>query len=290
MNIALQIHPNKNKVDCILPNLIKFLTDNQCKVFVLDNDKEFFSSFDVILLDDVEEFMTNSIELLMSVGGDGTYIGAAKKIVGYNVPILGLHMGGLGFLAEVLIENFENKLKDFFRGKYRIEQRKILEAEIAYLDKKKKYNCINDLLINRHENMSMAKFVTYVDGDYLNTYRGDGVIISTPAGSTAYNMSAGGPIISPQLDVITLTPVCPHSLSARPVIIGGNQAVTFYLADSKNRIALDIDGQERIYLDNALEVNIRNSNASLNIVRFQDYSFFHTLQTKFNWGVDPRNK
>ncbi len=161
---------------------------------------------------------------------------------------------------------------------------------MIYKDHTEKYQSINDVLINRHETMGMCKFVTYVDNEYLNTYRGDGLIVSTPSGSTAYNMSAGGPIISPHLDIITLTPVCPHSLSTRPVIIGGNQTVTFELQKSRKTIALDIDGQKRILLDKVIRVHIKNSESFLNIVRFNDYSFFRTLQTKLNWGVDPRNK
>ncbi len=290
MKIGLQLHPNKNKVKKILPKLLNFLSAKNHEVFIVDNDLKFYKDLKVNLINSIDEFISIPIDLMISIGGDGTYIGASRNVIGTNIPIMGVHLGGLGFLAEVLIENFENKLNDFFEGKYRIEQRKILETEMIYKDHTEKYQSINDVLINRHETMGMCKFVTYVDNEYLNTYRGDGLIVSTPSGSTAYNMSAGGPIISPHLDIITLTPVCPHSLSTRPVIIGGNQTVTFELQKSRKTIALDIDGQKRILLDKVIRVHIKNSESFLNIVRFNDYSFFRTLQTKLNWGVDPRNK
>lgn len=290
MKISLHLHPERTKVKKILPGIIEYLQQNGHQVFICKKDYNLCREYSVSLLEKIEECVSIPADLVISIGGDGTFIGAARIIAGTNIPIIGLHSGGLGFLAEVLLENFQTKLDDFFNGNYTIEKRKILETEIVYQNHAKKYNSINDILIHRNETMGMCKFITYVDGDLLNTYRGDGLIISTPSGSTAYNMSAGGPIISPHLDIITLTPICPHSLSARPIIIGGNQVITFQLEKNENILALDIDGQERVLLDSAVQVNIKNSPHSLDVVRFEDYSFFKTLQTKLNWGVDKRNE
>lgn len=290
MKIGLKLHPDKTKVEKVLPKILKFLRPNDNEIFISENYEEYAKEYNLHILRNDENFSSKAIGLLISIGGDGTYIGAARGLAGTEIPILGIHLGGLGFLAEVLIENFETKMNDFFAGNYKVEKRKILEAEIIYENYCDKYYSINDILINRSESMSMGKYVTYVDGEYLNTYRSDSLIVSTPSGSTAYNLSAGGPIISPQLDVITLTPVCPHSLSARPMIIGGDQVITFDLQNSYREIALDIDGQERVFIKDAEKVIIRNSDSWLNIVRFNDYSFFHTLQTKLNWGIDKRNE
>ncbi|MFP4548075.1 MAG: NAD(+)/NADH kinase [Fidelibacterota bacterium] len=290
MKISLHLHPERKKVKTILPGIIDYLNVNGHQVFICEKDRNLCRNYDVILLKGIEECVSIPVDLVISIGGDGTFIGAARLIAGTEIPIIGLHSGGLGFLAEVLLENFETKLNEFFKGHYSIEKRKILETEIVYPNHSKKYNSINDILIHRNQTIGMCKFITYVDGDFLNTYRGDGLIISTPSGSTAYNMSAGGPIILPHLDIITLTPICPHSLSARPIIIGGDQVVSFQLEKNRNVLALDIDGQERVLLESAIKVNIKNSSHSLNVVRFDDYSFFKTLQTKLNWGVDKRNE
>jgi NAD+ kinase len=290
MKIGLKLHPDRKKVSPVLPEILSVLANECERIFVPESYKKFADGKQVFVMEKGENFTAHDIDLLISIGGDGTYIGAARSIAGTDIPILGIHLGGLGFLAEVLPHKFKEKIRDYFSGNYKIEKRKILEAEIVFNDYCKKYYCINDILINRNESMSMGKFVTYVDGEYLNTYRGDSLIISTPSGSTAYNLSAGGPIISPHLDVITLTPVCPHSLSARPIILGGDQIITFDLKSSHRELALDIDGQERIAIKEAKKVIVRNSRSWLNIVRFDDYSFFHTLQTKLNWGVDKRNE
>ncbi len=290
MKISLHLHPERIKVKAILPGIIDYLNVNGHQVFICKKDRNLCRNYDVTLLENIEECVSIPVDLVISIGGDGTFIGAARLIAGTEIPIIGMHSGGLGFLAEVLLENFETKLNEFFKGHYSIEKRKILETEIVYPNHSKKYNSINDILIHRNQTIGMCKFITYVDGDFLNTYRGDGLIISTPSGSTAYNMSAGGPIILPHLDIITLTPICPHSLSARPIIIGGGQVVSFQLEKNQNVLALDIDGQERVLLESAIKVNIKNSSHSLNVVRFDDYSFFKTLQTKLNWGVDKRNE
>lgn len=290
MKIGLKLHPDKQRVQKVLPGVLKFLAKKKCQLFVTENYQEYHDERNIFSLKNKERFSSIGVDLVISIGGDGTYIGAAREIAGSEIPIMGIHLGGLGFLAEVLLENFKEKIESFLSGNYKIAKRKILEAEIVYQNFCEKYYSINDILINRNESMSMGKFVTYVDGEYLNTYRSDSLIVSTPSGSTAYNLSAGGPIISPHLDVITLTPVCPHSLSARPMIIGGDQVITFDLKNSYKEIALDIDGQERISIKDAEKVIIRNSSSWLNIVRFEDYSFFHTLQTKLGWGLDRRNE
>jgi len=288
MNIVLHLHPDKTKVENVLPELIKYLNSNRHEIHINSKDNSIYNDLGFPTLNQQEDY--KGIDLIISVGGDGTFIGASRNIVGTEIPILGLHLGGLGFLAEVLVNNFHEKLDEFFAGKYKIETRKILEAEVEYSTHTEKHFAINDILVHRSETMGMCRIDTYVDDDFLNTYRGDGLILSTPSGSTAYNMSAGGPIVLPHLDIVTLTPVCPHSLSARPVIIGSNQVVTFDPESSQKKIDLDIDGQLKISLKDVIKVKIKLSSSALKVVRFSDYSFFRTLQKKLSWGVDKRNE
>ncbi|MBN2279458.1 MAG: NAD(+)/NADH kinase [Candidatus Marinimicrobia bacterium] len=287
MKIVLHLHPERLKVELVLFKLVNFLRSKGHQIYINSKDNTVFSDINLPKIQDARDY--DGTDLVISIGGDGTFIGASRNLVGTDIPILGLHLGGLGFLAEVLVENFQEKLREFFAGKYRTETRKILEAEVHFQKHEEKHYAINDFLIHRSETMGMCTIDTYVDDDYLNTYRGDGLIISTPSGSTAYNMSAGGPIVLPHLDIMTLTPVCPHSLSARPLIIGNNQLVTFNLESNHKKIDLDIDGQFKISLARVKKINIKISDKSLKVIRFKDYSFFRTLQTKLNWGVDKRN-
>ena len=288
MKIVLHLHPDKSKVKAVLLDLISFLEANGHVILINSKNVNSYSDINLPMINSKSDY--SEVDLIISVGGDGTFIGASRNVVGTEIPILGLHLGGLGFLAEVLINNFHVKLNEFFAGNYKIETRKILEAEVEYATYTKKYYAINDIIVHRSETMGMCKIDTFVDDEFLNTYRGDGLIISTPSGSTAYNMSAGGPIVLPQLDIVTLTPICPHSLSARPIIIGNDQVVTFDLESSHKKIDLDIDGQQKISLMDVTKVNIKLSPDSLKVVRFSDYSFFRTLQTKLNWGVDKRDE
>ncbi len=194
----------------------------------------------------------------------------------------------MGFLADVAADNCCQRLAQFLQGNYLIEERSVLAGVTYFPDRVVKSFAFNDFVIDRGRIATMIKIRTFVNGDYLNTYRADGIIIATPTGSTAYSLSAGGPIIAPELNVIVISPICPHSLSVRPVVISADSTVTIECTEMAADVSLVTDGQERELLNGAQRIEIKKADFNLPIVRFPGDSFFNTLRTKLNWGKDIR--
>jgi len=288
MKIGLHLHPKFETQSKFLPLIIEFLISKGQAVVL----PESFKQNSGIPAKSVEylpsEKMPEVIDAMFSVGGDGTFLGASRLMAQTGKPVLGIHLGGLGFLADVSMENYKERLTAFFDGDFKIEQRSVLNARVTFPDRTDTYFAFNDFVIDRGRVLTMIKIRTYVDDDYFNTYRSDGLIVSTPTGSTAYSLSAGGPIISPLLNVIVISPICPHSLSARPVVIADNQIIRLECEELNNDVSLMVDGQKRVSLVNAGKVEIHKADFTLNIIRFRGDSFFQTLRTKMNWGLDAR--
>ncbi|MCG2715260.1 MAG: NAD(+)/NADH kinase [Candidatus Marinimicrobia bacterium] len=288
MKIGLHLHPRFETQSKSLPLIVEFLISKGQAVVL----PESFKQNSDIPAKSVEylpsEKMPEVIDAMFSVGGDGTFLGASRLMAQTGKPVLGIHLGGLGFLADVSMENYKERLTAFFDGDFKIEQRSVLNARVIFPDRTDTYFAFNDFVVDKGSVLTMIKIRTYVDDDYFNTYRSDGLIISTPTGSTAYSLSAGGPIISPNLNVIVISPICPHSLSARPVIIADNQTIRLECAELNNDVSLMVDGQKRVSLLNAVKVEIHKANFTLKIIRFRGDSFFQTLRTKMNWGLDAR--
>jgi len=289
MKIGIVLHPKKKKTEKIILLLFKFLLSKGQELFIPeDMDDGFYENEGLNLIPRKE--MAAKIDIMFSIGGDGTFIGGARLVSGTKIPVFGIHLGGLGFLADITVDNYKERLTDFLNGNYEIEERSVLEAIIKRKDKIEKYYAYNELLISRGNIMGMTKIRTYVDGEYLNTYRGDGVLVATPTGSTAYSLSAGGPIISPDLNIFVISPICPHSLSARPLIISDKQTVSFDCGSIPQKVVMVVDGQKRITLDKATKLKFKKANFPLRIIRFKNDSFFQTLQSKLKWGIDNREK
>lgn len=289
MKIGLYLRQGFKSLSEVLSTLIDFLLSKDQEVVIPDYvpkdilDKDFPISFYPL------DKMTEKLDAMFSVGGDGTFLDAARLMARTGKPVLGIHLGGLGFLADVSMDNYKEKLTAFFKGDYEIEERNVLSAEVKYKGQSSFYFAFNDFVIDKGRSViTMIKIKTFVDDDYFNTYRADGLIVSTPTGSTAYSLSAGGPIVCPYLNVITISPICPHSLSARPVVISADQKIRIDCRHFNNDVSLIVDGRERVPLQNASQVEIQKADFSLRIVRFKGDSFFQTLRTKMNWGRDIR--
>jgi len=288
MKIGLHLHPKFETQSKSLPLIVEFLISKGQTVVL----PESFKQNSGIPAKSVEyltsEKMPEVIDAMFSVGGDGTFLGASRLMAQTGKPVLGIHLRGLGFLADVSMENYKERLTAFLDGDFKIEQRSVLNARVTFPDRTDTYFAFNDFVVDKGSVLTMIKIRTYVDDDYFNTYRSDGLIISTPTGSTAYSLSAGGPIISPHLNVIVISPICPHSLSARPVIIADNQTIRLECEELNNDVSLMVDGQKRVSLLNAGKVEIHKADFTLKIIRFRGDSFFQTLRTKMNWGLDAR--
>ncbi len=288
MKIGLLLSPKIAAPNEIVPDLVNLLTANDQTVLIADCP----DCRPSLKLKNIEkcppELLPEKVDALFSIGGDGTFLRASRLVAKSRKPVLGIHLGGLGFLADVSVENYRERLIDFLKGKYTIEERQGLIARIYFKDNVRESFAFNDFVIDKGRVSIMIKIRTYVNEEYLNTYRADGLIIATPTGSTAYSLSSGGPIISPELNVLVICPICPHSLSVRPVVISADQVVRIDCTELSNDVSLVIDGHESIALGAAEKVEIHKAEFPLRIVRFSGDSFYHTLRTKLNWGRDVR--
>ncbi|MGG7047653.1 MULTISPECIES: NAD(+) kinase [unclassified Campylobacter] len=270
----------------------------------IDNDlgknlsilKEIFKKFNVcILLENLTakaigqdgfrfEKLARECELLISLGGDGTLISVARKSAKISPFIVSIHTGHLGFLTTVTINECEIFFKEFFEAKFEISRPFMLDV---FMHKKNGETvhkvAFNDAVIMREKPVSIAKVEAFLNGKYFNTYFGDGIIASTPVGSTAYNMSAGGAIIYPLSDVFSLTPICSHSLTQRPIILSKN--LTVELRASNDEV-LVIDGQDSFSMSEFSGVSVGLSKIYTNLVRKQDEDYFQILKQKLHWGYN----
>jgi NAD+ kinase len=288
MRIGLHLHPNYQSLTKPLRAITDFLISKDQRVILPTSVAQLAGKISSAVKFLADEKIPEAVDAMFSIGGDGTFLGASRLMAKTDKPVLGIHTGGLGFLADVSLENFEERINDFLNGNYKIEERSVLSAHLIFPQKMESFFAFNDFVIDKGNVPNMIKVRTYVDNHYFNTYRSDGLIISTPTGSTAYSLSAGGPIIAPDLNVIVIAPICPHSLSARPVVLADNQTIKIDCGEINSDVSLIVDGQIRIPLQQAEKIEIRRADFTLKVIRFKGDNFFQTLRTKMNWGLDAR--
>ena len=290
-NIKIGILGNfkKDKFYQIFDELGNFLESNNISFYLLENDridlkqisyKDRVCNFDHII---------KKANIILSIGGDGTIISSITKFLKYNKPILGLHIGGLGFLAECNNENYKNKILDIQRGNYYIEDRMLLNVTSS--KDSINYDIINELVLDRRDSARTVKTNISISGKFANTYESDGIILSTPTGSTAYSLSAGGPIVYPSMEVTIITPICPHTLSMRPLIIPSSDIIDINFDNSENkRLSLTVDGQIQEIIDNKSEIVVKKSKYCAHLIKFNKYDYFRTLRDKMYWKGNLRIK
>ena len=226
-------------------------------------------------------------DFVISMGGDGTFLKAVSRVGDKSIPIIGVNMGRLGFLADVCPNDFRYCLETLYSGDYTVESRTLMEvvADADFLGSK---YALNDVAILKRDNASMISIPTSINGNYITTYEADGLIVSTPTGSTAYSLSNGGPIIVPGTKVFSLTAVAPHSLNVRPMVIADNSELTFQVECRSSHFLLAIDGRSETLPDGS-SFSIRRAPFSVKIVKRPGKRYFDTLREKMMWGADTRS-
>lgn len=227
-------------------------------------------------------------DLVISIGGDGTFLRSAAKIGNKGIPILGVNTGRLGFLADTYSCDFDIALKQIIEGKYSIEERTRLAVEVDQPLEGGSAKALNDVAILKQDTASMITVNVTINGEFLTAYEADGLLVSTPTGSTAYAMSAGGPILSPTLSNFTLTPIAPHTLTSRPLVIDDCSELSIEVESRNPNFLLSLDGRSTI-LPTHTSFKIRKATHPLRIIRREGQSFYSTLRDKLMWGADPRN-
>lgn len=228
--------------------------------------------------------LARTSDLLLVFGGDGTMLRVARDIAGLPVPLLGINAGHLGFLTAVPPRRLADSLKKIPAGRFAIEQRSLLEATITRGGQHTSAIALNDFVLSRGMASRLIEIEVWVNDELLTRYRCDGFIASSPTGSTAYSLAAGGAIVSPDADVLTLTPICPHTLSIRPLVIGLSSTVRVKLLSSRQQASLSGDGQDPVELSAGDTVVIRRSERTVRLLRLNGTSFFSTLRQKFGWS------
>lgn len=225
-------------------------------------------------------------DLLLVLGGDGTLLSVARMPGAESVPILAVNLGGLGFLTEIRIEETTQLIERILDGDYCLDQRMMLEATLIKKDgtPSASFRALNDVVVNKGALARIMDLETSVNDSYVNTFKADGLIICTPTGSTGYSLSAGGPIVYPSLHLIVLTPICPHTLTNRPIILPDNSTIKVVLRSESEDVFLTVDGQVGIRMNAGESIMVKKSSATISLVKTPFRNYFEVLKQKLKWG------
>ncbi|TVR63440.1 MAG: NAD(+) kinase [Candidatus Competibacteraceae bacterium] len=228
-------------------------------------------------------------DLAIVMGGDGTMLNAARSLVDYEVPILGVNLGRLGFLADVSPSELPQSLDAVLDGQFREARRSLLHAQVMHGDRiTGEADALNDVVVHKCEVARMIEVDTFLDGRFLNTYRADGLIISTPTGSTAYALAGGGPIIHPGLEAVVLVPICPHTLTHRPIVVKADSVIEVVLnVANLTQTQVTCDGQISLALEPGDHVVIRKKDRKARLLHPLNHDYFKLLRAKLSWGLNP---
>ncbi|HZI20178.1 MAG TPA: NAD(+)/NADH kinase [Pyrinomonadaceae bacterium] len=229
--------------------------------------------------------MVRDADLVVVLGGDGTMIAAARMIGDHGTPVLGVNYGRLGYLAEFTVEEMVGALEAVFSGHYRLDHRMMLSAQVLRgAETPLRDRVLNDVVISKSALARIIEIEARIDGRFVNRFRADGLIISTPTGSTAYNLSAGGPIIYPSMEAVVITPICPHTLSNRPLVVPSDAEFELTLKTPDEEVALTLDGQVGMPLQAGDRVVVRKSATAFNLIQPHTRNYFDVLRSKLRWG------
>jgi len=280
-SFAIWANAEKKQVPALVQNTIKWANDNNLKVYLADRLK----SID-ITNNNISYFSTKNppeVDFLLCLGGDGTLISGVRIFSNPSVPVLGVHLGGLGFLAQITPEVLIDKLDSVKKEEFKIQDRLVLSAKIS--DNDNSFFAVNDFVVQNETSFRVTSLSLYIDNQHVSDYKSDGIIISTPTGSTAYSLSSGGPIVQPDVFSIVITPIAPHSLTSRPLVLPSDVEVEFrFNEESEDNLKLIVDGQNIINFTKDSTVKLSQAKHHLRFITFTDYNYYETLKNKMIWG------
>jgi NAD+ kinase len=236
--------------------------------------------------------LATDADLVVVIGGDGTLLHAARALADAHIPLVGVNLGRLGFLVDVSPDTMCQRLDEIMEGKFCAEDRFLLEAEVHRQGEVLGTGvAFNDVVVHKRDVARMIEFETHVDGTYVTTHRADGLIIATPTGSTAYALSGGGPLIYPTLDAIVLVPICPHTLSNRPIVVGASSVIEVVISDPRELDGLmTCDGQDKHTLNPGDRIVVRRKAERIRLIHPADHDYFQILRVKLGWGGGHRER
>jgi NAD+ kinase len=234
------------------------------------------------------EHVNKNIQLFLSIGGDGTLLETISHIGRYEIPVLGINTGRLGFLATISRDETERALSLVLKGSFTLDKRALLRLESSHDIFGKLNFALNDFTIVKKDTSSMITIHTYIDGEFLNSYWADGIIVSTPTGSTGYSLSCGGPLIFPRSGNFVITPVSPHNLTVRPIVMSDTSDIAFKIEGRSKKFLVSLDSRIAT-IDSEVNLKIVKADFRVNLVQLEGQHYFKTLRQKLNWGLDIRN-
>jgi len=278
----------QTKKSMAIQKILSYLSTKGAEIVIEEDFYKFITQQQHISVDNATVLTSDDYksDFVISMGGDGTFLKAAARVGGKNIPIIGVNMGRLGFLADVSPSDIEQSIDSIYSGEYQIEKRAVINIEAEGINEYP--YALNDISILKRDNASMISIRTEVNGEYLTTYQADGLVISTPTGSTAYNLSNGGPILVPNSDIIVMTPVAPHSINIRPIVLPNNSTIKLSVSSRNHNFLVAMDGRS-FKCQEGTTITLRKAPYDILVVKRSGTSYFHTLREKLMWGADIRN-
>ena len=270
----------------VLPDIVSWAKNKSIDLYITtriesqlkDND------LDYQLIESADDFV--KLDFILTLGGDGTILSLARAIGDRGTPILGIHLGELGFLAEVILEDMFMRLDEVVAGDYNIQKRMVIKCIVNNGVEPQAFYALNDIVVDRGKSHRLLNCELFANDDFVAKYNADGLIVATPTGSTAYSLASGGPIVMPTFGSMVVTPICPHTLTLRPIVFPDDQIREIsFPEDGEKDMALAVDGQVNEYLESTAKVVIQKAPYKINMVNFTDSNYFNTLRTKLGWGV-----
>ena len=270
----------------LLDSIMIWAAENNLKPFlttrILNQLPDGFD-YEYQTIDSAEDFYQT--DFLLTLGGDGTMLSAARAVAHRKTPILGIHLGKLGFMAEVTVDEMFDRLKMVVSGQYSLQRRMVLKAEIINGNGPTVFYALNDFVIDRGRSQRIITMRLLSNDHFVSDYKADGLIIATPTGSTAYSLSVGGPIVMPKLKAIVVSPISPHTLSLRPIVLPDDRNLELSFPDEEvEKIAFAVDGQVSEYLKPKDKIYIQRAPFEIRMIDFEDSNYFQTLRRKMGWG------
>lgn len=275
------LNTNKKEVFSVVNKVIKYLEEKNVKYYLEEKA--------AVKMDKGEpadyKFLKSAADIIIIFGGDGTFLHTAHHFFGTNIPLLGINIGRLGFLTEIEKNEIKEALEYLIKGNYEIEERMILEGKIVSNSEDVYHNfALNDFVIHRGARSRLVSIDLYINNEIVNSYRADGIIIATPTGSTAYSLSSGGPIVNPQIRALLVTPICPHTLFIRPMVISDQEKVKIIIKGD-HKMSFTADGSNDYSLQSSDEVYIKASSRKLSFIKIPDRTFYTILHKKMKVGL-----
>ena len=292
MTIAIFGSPYPEHFSKYIQHLIKKLETEHIKIIV-EEEFNIFLQNNVRFKKEVEVFnsyeaLKNNADYLLSIGGDGTLLKAVTFVRDSNIPIMGINTGRLGFISSISAGQIDDAINDILKGNFEINERALLELNTDKNLFKDRNFALNEVAVSKKDTSSMIRIDAFVDDEFLNTYWADGLVVSTPTGSTGYSLSCGGPIIMPGTNNIIITPNAPHNLNVRPIVIDDNSVIKLKVEDRDQLALVSLDSRARAF-DSETELIIKKANFKIKLIQPQNNSFTSTIRNKLMWGLDKRS-